>query len=118
MSRSDKDKAGGHPRRDKPRSGLLDCLCCPHLVPEAWSPQRQVREADAMRREFMADDGTDIPSVYGEHQFLAGRCMRCRIRDLDALLPQYRQCPDSVEDEPIRYITATQGEVHTSHLIT
>lgn len=115
MSRSDKDKAGGHPRRDKPRSGRLGCLCCEVLVPDSRSPQRRVRENAAWSFELTAEQGPDPSPSDGGHQFLDSRCLRCQVHHLDALLPQYQQCPERSGDEPIVYMTTTEGEVHISH---
>lgn len=55
MSRSTKDQRGGHPRREKPKSGILDCRCCEHYVPDAVAPERVKRERAALRYERAAE---------------------------------------------------------------
>lgn len=117
MSRSDKDQAGGHPRRDKLRSGLLSCLCCNHQMPASMDPQRRIREASAWNFELMAEEGPNPVDGNRSHQFFAGRCLRCNIHYLDADLPGEQLCSGRHDDEPLHYSTSSDGRVTCSHSI-
>ncbi|PDQ35513.1 MAG: hypothetical protein B5766_05460 [Candidatus Lumbricidophila eiseniae] len=128
MSRSDRDQAGGHPLRHPP---LLNCLCCLALTArDREGPRtRQLREALDEQLTAYADDrgtrwdqivdnlaGDDYGYGYGEHVYVAGRCIRCNVDWFDVgIYPGLEECPDKDNDELIVYSTSTDGVVFTSH---
>lgn len=117
MSHDDRDQAGGHPRRRKPCSGLLACLCCHIVLPVNSSLSRTVREREAARFEAAANDSEDRTPEPTHHQFLNRRCLRCGTRWIDNDLPEYADCPSYRDDSPIVYTTDSTGATASSHRI-
>ena len=118
MSRTGKDKAGGHLRRSK---GLLSCGCCTTLTRELYSEERATRERAAMAYERAADGDPQFADPSQDqhgHQFIAKRCARCNLRWLDLGLPGVDPCPRTVEDDPVSYTTTTGGGATFSHRFT
>lgn len=115
MSRSDKDKPGGHIRRSK---GRLACDCCITITRTLYSEQRATRDRAAMELEALAEsDEQMLDRDQHGHQFFAGRCLRCDLRWLDMGLPGVDPCPVSAEDDPVFYTTTTEGIEMLSHPI-
>lgn len=120
MSRSDKDKPGGHLRRNSDR---LDCGCCTSLSRDLFSRERTIRERTAMEFEELTEgDAEEMfsfdPREQHGHQFFARRCLRCNLRELDLILSgDPEPCPVSVEDDPVFYTTTSEGIAALSHPI-
>lgn len=117
MSRSDKDKPGGHIRRSK---GRLACGCCATITRTLYSEQRATRERAAREYEELAgsiaidhepcEDGT--PGL--GHTFVASnRCIHCGANDLDTVL--YPELTPCIQDrDPIVYSTGTDRRPTTN----
>lgn len=117
MSRSDKDKPGGHIRRSK---GRLACGCCTTITRTLYSEQRATRERAAHEYEELAGSitidhepcGDDRPGL--GHTFVASnRCIHCGANDLDTLL--YPELTPCIQDrDPIVYSTGTDRRPTTN----
>lgn len=124
MSRDERDKPGGHAVR---HPGLLDCRCCEALDLREDRLPRVARKRLELQRRLAAEepqwiDGVDDPvdagPLFGEHAFVAGRCIRCGTDHIDAVVYEGLEvCEGRAEDDPISYSTSTGQDPVSSHAI-
>lgn len=122
MSRDDRDQPGGHPLR---HPALRDCLCYPALdLREDYRPRATRKRLELQRRAAAEEDrwidGVNDPvdkdSLYDQHVFVGGRCLRCGTDWIDAsIYDGLDECPSRDMDAPVIYTTTTGQIPSSSH---
>lgn len=112
MSKDDRDKAGGHPVR---HPHLLDCGCCEARPLHAQCGPRSTQREQAITEQLDELDD-EQPTIFDDHAFLAGRCIRCDVDSIDAsIYDELSSCSGKADDMPLFYSTATNEPPVSSH---